>query len=100
MILHSPKVQEMIEDLDIPVFVDYSSYESHPLGRTEWIKVYGAMLNKEKEAETNGLTEIVVAKHRNGATADISLVFEKQYSRFSDYYTGPENQNSGEGLRI
>ena len=51
MILHSPKVQEMIEDLDIPVFVDYSSYESHPLGRTEWIKVYGAMLNKEKEAE-------------------------------------------------
>lgn len=56
--------------------------------------------NKEKEAETNGLTEIVVAKHRNGATADISLVFEKQYSRFSDYYTGPENQSSGEGLRI
>ena len=54
----------------------------------------------EKEAETNGLTEIVVAKHRNGATADISLVFEKQYSRFSDYYTGPENQSSGEGLRI
>lgn len=51
MILHSPKVQEMIEDLDIPVFVDYSSYESHPLGRTEWVKVYGAMLNKEKEAE-------------------------------------------------
>ena len=33
MILHTPKVQEMIEDLDIPVFVDYSSYESHPLGR-------------------------------------------------------------------
>ena len=56
--------------------------------------------NKEKEAEANGLTEIVVAKHRNGATADISLVFEKQYSSFSDYYTGPENQNSGEGLRI
>lgn len=51
MILHTPKVQEMIEDLDIPVFVDYSSYESHPLGRTEWIKVYGAMLNKEDEAK-------------------------------------------------
>ena len=46
MILHTPKVQEMIEDLDIPVFVDYSSYESHPLGRTEWIILYGAMLNK------------------------------------------------------
>ncbi len=51
MILHTPKVQEMIEDLGIPVFVDYSSYETHPLGRTEWIKLYGAMLNKEDQAE-------------------------------------------------
>ena len=52
MILHTPKVQEMIEDLGIPVFVDYSSYASHPLGRTEWIKPYGALLNKEEEADT------------------------------------------------
>ena len=52
MILHTPKVQEMIEMLDIPVFIDRSSYETHPLGRTEWIKAYGAMLNKEAEAET------------------------------------------------
>lgn len=51
MILHTPKVQEMIEDLDIPVLVDYASYESHPLGRTEWVKLYGALFNKETEAE-------------------------------------------------
>ena len=51
MILHTPKVQEMIEDLGIPVFIDRSSYEIHPLGRTEWIKVYGAMIDKEEEAE-------------------------------------------------
>ena len=50
MILHTPKVQEMIEDLDIPVFIDRSSYETHPLARTEWIKLYGAMLDKEEEA--------------------------------------------------
>ena len=50
MILHSPKVKEMIIDLGIPAFVDYSSYETHPLGRTEWIKLYGALLNKEDEA--------------------------------------------------
>lgn len=50
MILHAPKVQEMIETLDIPVFIDRSSYESQPLGRTEWIKLYGAMMNKEDEA--------------------------------------------------
>lgn len=52
MILHAPKVQEMIETLGIPVFIDRSSYESHPLGRTEWIKLYGAMMNKEEEAES------------------------------------------------
>lgn len=51
MILHSPKVLEMLEAMGIPVFIDYSSYESHPLGRTEWIKLYGALLGKEEEAE-------------------------------------------------
>lgn len=51
MIMHTPKVQEMIEELDIPVFIDCSSYELHPLGRTEWIKLYGAMVDKEDEAE-------------------------------------------------
>ena len=52
MILHTPKVQEMIESLDIPVMIDRSSYESHPLGRTEWIKLYAAMLNKEDAADS------------------------------------------------
>ena len=51
MILHSPKVKEMLEMVDIPVFIDRSSYEKHPLGRTEWIKVYAAMLDKEEQAE-------------------------------------------------
>lgn len=58
--------------------------------------------NKEKEAETNGLTEIVVAKHRNGATADVPVVFEKQYSRFSDYTTEqvPEASDGVRDLRL
>ncbi len=51
MILHTPKVQEMIEKMDIPVFIDRSSYEFHPLGRTEWVKLYGAMYGKEDAAE-------------------------------------------------
>lgn len=50
MILHTPKVQEMLETLGIPVFIDRSSYETNPLGRTEWVKAYAAMLNKEDEA--------------------------------------------------
>lgn len=51
MLLHTPKVQEMIEMLGIPVFIEHASYEDHPLGRTEWIKVYGVLLDKEEEAE-------------------------------------------------
>ena len=50
MILHTPKVQEMAEDLGIPVFIDRSSYEPHPLGRTEWIKVYGVLTDREEQA--------------------------------------------------
>lgn len=50
MIYHSPEVKEMIEDLKIPVFVDRSSYESNPLGRTEWIKLYGVITGREKAA--------------------------------------------------
>ena len=52
MILHTPKVQEMIELTGIPVFIDYSSYEDHPLGRTEWVRLYGCLLDKQKEADT------------------------------------------------
>ena len=36
MIYHSPEVKEKLESCDIPVLVDRSSYESEPLGRTEW----------------------------------------------------------------
>lgn len=51
MIYHKPEVKEKLEELGIPVMVEHSSYESHPLGRTEWVKLYGALLGKEDEAE-------------------------------------------------
>ena len=51
MISHTPEVIEKLEDFNIPVLIDYSSYESHPLGRVEWVKFYGALLGKEEEAE-------------------------------------------------
>ena len=51
MILHTPEVLEKLEALGIPVMIDESSHESHPLGRTEWIRFYGALLDKEQEAD-------------------------------------------------
>lgn len=50
MITHVPDVEEKLEEIGIPVFTDYSSYEGHPLGRTEWIKVYGAILGQDDRA--------------------------------------------------
>lgn len=50
MIYHTPEVGEKLESFGIPMLVDYSSYESHPLGRVEWVKFYGALLGKEEEA--------------------------------------------------
>ncbi len=66
MILHSPDVQEMLENLGIPVFIDWASYETHPLGRTEWIKVYAAMVNKEDVAEAFFDEQIKVLKEMEG----------------------------------
>lgn len=51
MIGHSSEVKDKLEELGIAVFIDQSSMEPHPLGRTEWIKLYGALLNKEETAE-------------------------------------------------
>ena len=51
MIYHTPEIKEKLETLGIPVFVEKSTYETHPLGRTEWIKLYAAMLNMEDKAE-------------------------------------------------
>ena len=50
MIYHAPEVLEKLRSLGLPVLVELSSYESHPLGRMEWIKLFSALLNKEEEA--------------------------------------------------
>lgn len=50
MIGHASEVKDKLEELGIAVLVDLSSSESHPLGRTEWIKLYGAILNEEETA--------------------------------------------------
>ncbi|MCR4713919.1 MAG: ABC transporter substrate-binding protein [Treponemataceae bacterium] len=50
MIYHKPEVKEKLEELGIPVFVEHSSYEAHPLGRLEWIKLYGVLFGKEAVA--------------------------------------------------
>ena len=51
MIGHASDVKRKLEELGIPVLTDQSSMEEHPLGRTEWMKLYAALLNEEEKAE-------------------------------------------------
>ena len=74
MIYHKPEVKEMLENQGIPVMVERSSYEAHPLGRMEWIKLYGLLVGKEKEAEDFfnekiGLLESIVTDKATEKTA-------------------------------
>ena len=51
MISHTPEVKEKLEQLGIPVLVERSSYEKSPLGRVEWIKLYGLLTGQLDTAE-------------------------------------------------
>lgn len=51
MIYHAPEVRQQLERFGVPVLVDRSSYEPSPLGRVEWIKLYGLLTGREHEAQ-------------------------------------------------
>ena len=51
MIGHTPEVREKLESVGVPVVVDYSSHETDPLGRMEWILFYGALTGKDEKAK-------------------------------------------------
>lgn len=68
MIYHSPEVKEKLEELGIPVLVERSSYESDPLGRMEWIKLYGILFGCEDRA--NELFDSRISQLENILSAD------------------------------
>lgn len=93
MISHSPEVIEMMEDFGIPVMIEYSSYESHPLGRVEWIKFFGALVGKEAEAEEafakqTAILEKVTADEKTDQTVAFFFITSNglvQVRQSSDY---------------
>ena len=52
-----------------------------------------------EQTENSGLTEIIIAKHRNGALADIRLVFLKQFSKFANPARADQQINPLEGVK-
>ncbi len=94
MIDHAPEVREKLVDLGVPVLTERSSYEPHPLGRTEWIKLYGMLLGKLELAEKifDGQAEYLsnIAGESTGKTAAffyISSTGGAVVRRSGDYVT-------------
>ena len=93
MIYHTPEVKEQLEKFNIPVMVDYSSYEKNPLGRTEWVKLYGLLTGHEEEAEQAfeaeaGAFEAVSQEEPTGKTVAffyITSTGEANVRKSSDY---------------
>lgn len=93
MIYHSPEVKEKLEGFGIPVLVERSSYETHPLGRTEWLKLYAVLLGKEEQAEALFAEqaenlEKVFAEENTGKTVAFFYVSSNGYvnvRKSSDY---------------
>ncbi|MCU6761836.1 ABC-type Fe3+-citrate transport system%2C periplasmic component [uncultured Roseburia sp.] len=84
MIYHNPEVKEKLEDFGIPVLVERSSYEGHPLGRMEWIKLYAVLLGKEDLAETYfneqiASVEKILSEENTGKTAAFFYISSNGY---------------------
>lgn len=71
------------QDADIVSFIYREGYYKDPA---------------EQGQEDNGLTEIIIAKHRNGATGEVNLSFQKNFSRFSNL-TDINAPESGPGIK-
>ena len=75
MINHVPDVREKLEDLGIPVMSERSSYEESPLGRTEWVKLYGVLLDKEQQADQLFAEQVAQVKAIDNTQTGKSVAF-------------------------
>jgi replicative DNA helicase len=71
------------QDADIVIFIHRPEY-------------YG-ITDDENGNSLRGLAEIIIAKHRNGATEDIRLSFRKELAKFSDLETHISNSAGAPG---
>ena len=75
MISHASDVKAQLEKLGVPVLIDRSSYETHPLGRTEWIKLYGVLLGCEDKADELYNEQISLMNSAGGTDTGKTVAF-------------------------
>lgn len=67
------------QDADIVMFIHRPEYYGDP------IRVVKDDQGNDKDEDTKGLANIIIAKHRSGAIRDIDLRFDARFARFSDW---------------
>jgi len=72
-----------LNKIGIPAIFNYDWKEAHPLGRAEWIKVFGALYQKEKEA--NSIFSDIEKKYKKEKT---QATEEKPTVLFGALYNG------------
>ena len=76
MIGHAVEIKDQLERLGIAVLIDQSSNETHPLGRAEWIKLYGALLDEEEKADAIFSKQVEILKEvQNSERTDKTVAF-------------------------
>ncbi len=64
-------------DADIVMFIYRASYYRHKAG-----------YDSDVADPDEGLAEVIIAKHRNGATGQVKLAFQSEYTKFSNLARG------------
>lgn len=94
MVESVPEVMDKFKELGVPVLIDRSGEESHPLGKVEWLKFYGALFSLDAQM-VKGLFDAQVEKvasltqeESTGKTVAIFYISSKGtlYARNTDDY--------------
>lgn len=89
MLVNHPEVMAKYDELNIPYFIESSSKEGHPLGRVEWVKLFGAIMGLEDRANAYFKEQVdklsaVTAAEKTGKTVAmfyLSTDGQKVYAR-------------------
>lgn len=86
-------VKEQLGNIGVDVILDQSAQEDHPLARVEWAKLYGAIFNKEDNAESlfnaqDKYVEELSKLEKTGKTVAMFYITSKGvlYARNADDY--------------
>ena len=105
MIYHTPEVKEQLEKFGIPVLVERSSYETDPLARMEWVKLYGILLGKQQEAEQLFDTQVQrpagkPAAHRQNGGVFLHHFQQPCHGAQRQRLCGPHDRDGGRQLCV